>query len=51
MSKVFTAEEVKQHTAKDDIYIVVHNKVYDCTKFLDEHPGGEEVMIDVAGMS
>ncbi|ORY81410.1 cytochrome b5-like heme/steroid binding domain-containing protein, partial [Protomyces lactucae-debilis] len=48
--KEYTAEEVKQHVTKDDLFIVVHSKVYDCTKFLDEHPGGEEVMIDVAGM-
>lgn len=25
--------------------------VYDSSKFLDEHPGGEEVIIDVAGES
>lgn len=25
-------------------------QVYDVTKFLAEHPGGEEVMIEVAGM-
>jgi len=23
--------------------------VYDATKFLDEHPGGEEVLLDMAG--
>jgi cytochrome b5 len=25
--------------------------VYDATKFLDEHPGGEEVLLDMAGTS
>ena len=24
--------------------------VYDATKFLDEHPGGEEVLLDMAGI-
>lgn len=67
MSKEFTAEEVKAHTNKDDLYLVIHGKgrqtssrfsacgltilVYDSSKFLDEHPGGEEVIIDVAGES
>lgn len=27
----------------------IHGKVYDVTKFLEEHPGGEEVMLEVAG--
>ena len=28
---------------------MIKGKVYDVTKFLDEHPGGEEVLLDVAG--
>lgn len=42
-------QDVAEHNTKNDMYMVVHEKVYDCTKFLDEHPGGEEVMLDVAG--
>ncbi|BFZ56551.1 hypothetical protein PYCC9005_003598 [Savitreella phatthalungensis] len=49
MSKEYTAEEIKAHTGKDDVWIVVHDKVYNATKFLDEHPGGEEVILDVGG--
>ena len=26
MSKEYTTEEVKQHTAKDDVWLVVHDK-------------------------
>jgi cytochrome b involved in lipid metabolism len=29
--------------------MVIHDKVYDCTSFVDEHPGGEEVLLDVGG--
>ncbi|GKT99909.1 cytochrome-b5 reductase [Fusarium langsethiae] len=48
-TKEFTMQDVAEHNTSKDIYMVVHDKVYDCTKFLDEHPGGEEVMLDVAG--
>jgi len=47
--KEFTMQDVAERNTSSDIYMVVHDKVYDCTKFLDEHPGGEEVMLDVAG--
>merc|ERR1712180_256268 len=52
--KVFSMEEVEKHTeAKGDsksIWTVIHDKVYDVTKFLDEHPGGEEILIENAGV-
>ncbi|KAJ5595183.1 uncharacterized protein N7459_001391 [Penicillium hispanicum] len=48
-SKEFTLQEVTAHNTKKDLYMVVHNKVYDCSSFVDEHPGGEEVLLDVAG--
>ncbi|KAJ2818448.1 Cytochrome b5 type B (outer mitochondrial membrane) [Coemansia furcata] len=52
MSKVtaYTGEQIKQHSTREDIWIVVHGKVYDVTKFLDEHPGGEEVILEHAGI-
>ncbi|RPA74904.1 cytochrome b5 [Ascobolus immersus RN42] len=47
--KQFTYAQVKEHDQKKDVYMVVHDVVYDLTEFVDEHPGGEEVMLDVAG--
>jgi len=32
------------------VWVVIHDKVYDITKFLDEHPGGEEILIENGGM-
>ncbi|KAH6605684.1 hypothetical protein Trco_004837 [Trichoderma cornu-damae] len=49
MSKEFSYQDVAEHNTKKDLFVVIHDKVYDCTKFVDEHPGGEEVMLDVAG--
>ncbi|TGZ83883.1 putative cytochrome b5 [Ascodesmis nigricans] len=47
--KLYTYEDVKGHTTKKDLWMVVHDKVYDVSSFVDEHPGGEEVMMDVGG--
>ncbi|KAH3676125.1 hypothetical protein WICMUC_002422 [Wickerhamomyces mucosus] len=50
MSKIISYQEVQQHSTKDDLWLIIDGKVYDCTKYLDEHPGGEEVIIDCAGI-
>jgi len=45
----FTSEEVVAHNKKKDLWVVINGSVYDITPFVDEHPGGEEVLLDVAG--
>jgi len=45
--KLFTRAEVAQY--KDKTLLVIHNGVYDITSFLNEHPGGEEVLLEQAG--
>ncbi|EJU06365.1 cytochrome b5 [Dacryopinax primogenitus] len=47
--KTITAEEFKQHNSKDSLWVLLHGKVYDVTKFLDEHPGGDEVILAEKG--
>ena len=41
--------ELKEHNSKKSFYILIGGKVYDATKFLDEHPGGDEVLLHEAG--
>jgi cytochrome b involved in lipid metabolism len=48
-TKEYTFQDVAEHNTKKDLFMVIHDKVYDATKFVDEHPGGEEVMLDVGG--
>ncbi|WPK25227.1 hypothetical protein PUMCH_002533 [Australozyma saopauloensis] len=47
--KTYTMDEVSKHNTADDLWIVYNGQVYDVTKYLDEHPGGEEVILDCAG--
>jgi len=49
MSKEFTHEEVAEHNSSNSTWIIIGNQVYDVTKFLDEHPGGCEVLLEKAG--
>ncbi|GIX97701.1 cytochrome b5 [Caerostris darwini] len=48
-TKTYTLEEISEHQDKKSVWILIHGKVYDVTKFLEEHPGGEEVLLDQAG--
>ncbi|XP_041974272.1 cytochrome b5 [Aricia agestis] len=48
-TKLFTREELKCRNTREDAILIIHNGVYDVTHFLDEHPGGEEVLMDLAG--
>eukprot|EP01130_Rhizamoeba_saxonica_P015952 TRINITY_DN7278_c0_g1_i3.p1 TRINITY_DN7278_c0_g1~~TRINITY_DN7278_c0_g1_i3.p1 ORF type:complete len:302 (+),score=71.88 TRINITY_DN7278_c0_g1_i3:223-1128(+) len=44
----YTMEEVSKHDDEDDCWMVIKDKVYDVTKFVDEHPGGY-IILDGAG--
>ncbi|XP_067652794.1 cytochrome b5-like isoform X3 [Haliotis asinina] len=47
--KTYRLSEVKEHKDSKSAWLVIHNQVYDVTKFLEEHPGGEEVLLEQAG--
>jgi hypothetical protein len=36
--KEFTYSDVSEHNTKKDLYVVVHDKVYNASSFVDEHP-------------
>ncbi|XP_039977659.1 cytochrome b5 isoform X2 [Xiphias gladius] len=45
----YTLEEIRVHNMSNDTWLIIHDKVYDITSFLEEHPGGEEVLLEQAG--
>ncbi|XP_022663253.1 cytochrome b5-like [Varroa jacobsoni] len=49
MTTKYSLEEVRKHNGKSSCWLVIHENVYDVTKFMEEHPGGEEVLLEVAG--
>uniref|UniRef100_A0A0C9QWS3 TSA: Wollemia nobilis Ref_Wollemi_Transcript_3290_1186 transcribed RNA sequence n=1 Tax=Wollemia nobilis TaxID=56998 RepID=A0A0C9QWS3_9CONI len=48
-SKVYSLGEVAQHNDNKDCWLVIAGKVYDVTKFMDDHPGGDEVLLSATG--
>ncbi|KAL4720472.1 hypothetical protein ACJJTC_002477 [Scirpophaga incertulas] len=46
----YTAEEVSKHDNKSSFWVTYKHGVYDVTKFLPSHPGGEQIM-NAAGLS
>ncbi|XP_022849038.1 cytochrome b5-like [Olea europaea var. sylvestris] len=49
MGKVFTLAEVAEHNTPKDCWLIIDGKVYDVTKFLEDHPGGDEVLLSATG--
>nr|XP_023698090.1 cytochrome b5-like [Paramormyrops kingsleyae] len=47
--KYYRLSEVEERNSSKSTWIIINYKVYDVTKFLEEHPGGEEVLREQAG--
>ncbi|XP_018574981.1 cytochrome b5-like [Anoplophora glabripennis] len=47
--KTFSLEEVSWHDTLGDCWIIIYDRIYDVTDFLQEHPGGADILLDYAG--
>ena len=46
---VFRLTEVRKHNSRNDCWIIVKNKVYDVTNFINKHPVGYQAILNYAG--
>lgn len=44
-----TADEVQSHNNDQSCYVTIGSKVYDVTSFVDDHPGGGDLILQYAG--
>lgn len=43
-SKTFSKAEVSLHNKRTDCWIIIKDKVYDVTSYVEEHPGGDAIL-------
>jgi cytochrome b5 len=36
--KEYTYSDLSEHASKKDLFVCVHDKIYNATSFIDEHP-------------
>lgn len=49
MPQQLTGAEIAKHNSRDSCWVIIHNKAYDVTEFLPEHPGGPKIILKYAG--
>lgn len=47
--RIYTTEDVETHNLPSSCWISRDGKVYDVTRFLDDHPGGDDLILKYAG--
>mmetsp|Transcript_38283 Transcript_38283/g.94972 ORF Transcript_38283/g.94972 Transcript_38283/m.94972 type:complete len:488 (+) Transcript_38283:257-1720(+) len=48
-ARKYTTAEVEAHSTPDDLWLIVHSKVYDVTRFAPKHPGGNMIWVKGGG--
>eukprot|EP00250_Pteridium_aquilinum_P034909 c8301_g1_i1 orf=348-746(-) len=49
MEKILSFSLLAEHSTCEDCWLLIGGKVYDVTKFLEEHPGGDDVLLSATG--
>ena len=47
--RTFTTDDLAVHNKKDDCWIVRNGRVYDVSAFVEDHPGGDDLILQYAG--
>lgn len=43
-TRLFSADEVAQHSTPDDCWTIINGSVYDVTEYVSKHPGGARII-------
>ncbi|KAL8157363.1 cytochrome b5 [Apium graveolens] len=49
LTKLYPMQEVSLHNSQDDCWVTIDGKVYDVSSYMDEHPGGDDVLLAATG--
>ncbi|PWA49245.1 cytochrome b5, heme-binding site-containing protein [Artemisia annua] len=49
LTKLYTMKEASEHNSAGDCWVVIDGKVYDVSSYLDDHPGGDDVLLQATG--
>eukprot|EP01083_Nonionella_stella_P253023 871092_1 len=44
----YTWDEIRKHNQEEDLWVVLYNRIYNVTDFQIDHPGGPDVLQDIA---
>lgn len=47
--KQISSTELAKHNKSNDCWVVIRGSVYDVTSYLDEHPGGADLILNYCG--
>lgn len=47
--RIYTEEDVASHKTSSSCWVTRGSKVYDVSAFLSDHPGGDDLILKVAG--
>jgi 4-hydroxysphinganine ceramide fatty acyl 2-hydroxylase len=47
--RIYTAEDVASHSTLANCWISRRGKVYNVSKFVNDHPGGDDILLQYAG--
>jgi 4-hydroxysphinganine ceramide fatty acyl 2-hydroxylase len=47
--RIYTLEDLEAHNTSQSCWVSRKGKVYDVTKFLTDHPGGDDIILEFAG--
>ena len=47
--RLYSPAEVAQHNSSDSMWVIIHGRVFDVHAFLEDHPGGPEILSTHAG--